>query len=144
MTIPFVEIDRGDFVRFDPEEIGHSAAIAKLDCRRLYEESRDKITYYLGRFEPNDVTFETSVIVIINVDDPNGRLLAGMLMPAADMHAIRARGETPIMRGLAMRDGMQEALEIFDPEAADKLKTFDGPAIVVVDQGVAEVFGPVD
>ena len=39
-----------------------------------------------------------------------------------------------------MREGIQEAIGVFDKEAAEKLRGMTDVAVVVVDRGVAEVF----
>lgn len=61
-------------------------------------------------------------------------------MPGHNWQEIRDKGEVPFARGLAIRDGIQEALGAFDVEAATKLRSMTDVAVVVVDHGVAEVF----
>ena len=61
-------------------------------------------------------------------------------MPGHDWQSYRDRGETPFARGLAGREGVRSFLEMIDREAMEKLRSFDGLAVVVVDHGVAEVF----
>lgn len=60
-------------------------------------------------------------------------------MPGFDWQKIRDRGEVPFARGLAMREGIRDALGFFDQEAATKLRDMT-TVVVVVDHGVAEVF----
>ena len=86
------------------------------------------------------MTAEQAVIVILNVDDVHGGPLANALMPEYNWQEIRNRGEIPFARGLAMREGIQEVLDIFDKEAATKLQNMTDVAVVVVDHGVAEIF----
>lgn len=78
--------------------------------------------------------------MILNVDDVHGGPLADALMPGHNWQEIRDCGEVPFARGLAMRDGIQNAISAFDEEAATKLKDMTDVAVVVVDRGVAEVF----
>jgi hypothetical protein len=80
------------------------------------------------------------VIVLLNVDDENGRLLSEVLMPGYNWQEIRDKGEVPFARGLAVRECMQEALDCFDTDAALKLRSKSELAVVVVDFGVAEIF----
>ncbi|HEA84359.1 MAG TPA: hypothetical protein ENI04_00005 [Candidatus Wildermuthbacteria bacterium] len=61
-------------------------------------------------------------------------------MPGHNWQEIRDQDEVPFARGLAMREGIQEALGTFDDEAAAKLQDMIDVAVVVVDYGVAEVF----
>jgi hypothetical protein len=90
----------------------------------------------LGK-SPQDV-----VIVLINADDVHGRHLADILMPGHNWQEYRDRGEVPFARGLAARDGIEEALAVIDQDAALKLKKQRGISVVVVDYGTAEVFEP--
>jgi len=83
------------------------------------------------------------VIVLINVDDVHGGPIAEALMPGHDWQEYRDRGELPVARGLAGREGIEAVLADFDKEAAVKLKVTKGIAVVVVDHGVAEIFGAV-
>jgi hypothetical protein len=80
------------------------------------------------------------VITVINVDTPLGGPLAEALMPGFDWQAIRDRGEVPFARGLAGREGIQEALDELYPSAGEALRECQGLAVVIVDYGVAAVF----
>ena len=82
------------------------------------------------------------IITIINVDDHHGGPLAEILMPGHDWQSYRDQGMIPYARGLAGRGGIEEALALFDPEAAEKLAIWGSSevAVVVVDHGVAEVY----
>ena len=75
----------------------------------------------------------------MTVDDQNGAQLASVLMSGHDWQQYRDRGEVPFARGLASREGVQDFLGSVDEQAAEKLQSFQGLAVVVVDHGVAEV-----
>ena len=137
----------GQLVLDDPVARSVFRAVAKHNCLNTFSAQADRVIHFarrmgeLGR-SPRDV-----VIVLLNVDDQNGKMLANILMPGHDWQAIRDRGEVPFARGLAGREGIQEALAIFDREAAMKLTTMEAHSpgslqpigVVVVDHGVAEV-----
>ena len=133
------EID-GQLVLEDPDAVAVMRAVSKHNCRGTLEANADRVAYFAGRVRERNLTSADVVIVLLSVDDIHGGPLADMLMPGTDWQEIRARGEVPFARGLAGREGIQKALEIFDPEAAEKLHNTGRLGVVVVDYGVAEVF----
>ena len=133
------EID-GELVLDDPVAMAMIRAVRKNNCKNTFEMNADRVEHFKNRFSINNVTESEAVIVIINVDDPNGKHIANALMPDQNWQDYRDRGEIPFARGLAMRDGIEEALDIFDTEAAAKLRAMKGIAVVVVDHFVAEIF----
>jgi len=100
------------------------------------------IEHFTKRMTALGQNADTVVIVLLNVDDPNGGALADALMPGHDWQAMRDQGQIPFARGLAGREGIQEALEVIDKDAAKKLRetVLGSKRVVVVDHGVAEVF----
>lgn len=133
------EID-GQLVLDDPDALAMIRAVEKHNLRGTLEMNADRVAHFkrrvaeLGRL-PTEV-----VIVVLAVDDKFGGALAKILMPGHDWQAYRDRGEVPFARGLAGREGIEEALDTFDKEAAAKLRETRDLAVVVVDRGVAEVF----
>jgi len=134
------EID-GQLVLDDPTALGMVRAVAKINCRSLLQENADRIKHFVDRVAvlgkaPRDV-----VIVLLNVNDKVGCVLAEALMPGHEWQTFRDRGEIPVARGLAERAGIQAAIEEFDTEAGTKLKENpDMLCVVTVQDGVAEVF----
>lgn len=135
------EID-GQIVLDDPDAVAMIRAVAKHNCRNTFDMNADRVTHFVRRIAERQLSPADVVIVLLNVDDRNGALIANGLMPVHDWQAYRDRGEIPFARGLAGRDGIQGVLELFDAEAAAKLRDAAGIAVVVVDHGVAEVFSP--
>jgi hypothetical protein len=133
------EID-GELVLDDPVAMAMIRAVRKNNCKNTFEMNADRVEHFKNRFSVNNVTASEAVIVILNVDDPNGKQIAEALMPDHNWQEYRDRGEIPFTRGLAMRDGIEEVLEIFDAEAASKLREMKETAVVVVDHFVAEIF----
>jgi len=133
------EID-GQLVLNDPVAVGVIHAVSKHNCRSTLELNADRVEHFKGRLADRGLTASDAVIVLLNVDDGHGGPLADILMPGHNWQEIRDRGEVPFARGLAMREGIQEALGTFDEEAAAKLRDMTNVAVVVVDHGVAEVF----
>ncbi len=135
------EVD-GQLVLDDPDALAVALAVSKANCAAIVRAHGERVNHFVSRIVESGHSAKDVVIVLVNVDDVHGGPLADVLMPGHDWQAYRARGEVPFARGLARRDGMQEALALFDEQAAEKLRTHEGVAIVVVDFGVAEVFAP--
>lgn len=133
------EVD-GHLVLDDPHALAMIHTIEKANCRAIYELNTDRIFHFKKRIEEQLLSPKEVVIMVINVDDYNGGLVADILMPNYNWQETRDKGETPVARGLASRDGMQELLKSFDKEASEKLVKFQGVAVVVIDCGVAEIF----
>jgi hypothetical protein len=133
------EVD-GQLVLDDPEALAVIRAVSKHNCINTFNLNVDRVEHFKNRLAQRGLTPNDAVIVLLNVDDVHGGPLANALMPGQNWQEIRDRGEVPFARGLAMRDGIQEAIEFFDKEAALKLKEMAGVVVVVVDHQVAEVF----
>jgi len=134
------EVD-GQLVLDDPDALAVIRAVAKHNCRLTFEAQREHVDRWARRIVELGQSPRSVVIVVLNVDDPNGSEVANALMPnsAALWDGIRARGETPFARGLVSRRFTELLLRRYDPEAFFKLETIE-LGVVVMDHGVAEVF----
>jgi len=130
----------GQLVLDDPIAVAVIHTVEKHNCRNTLELNADRVKHFKNRLAERGMTADQAVIVLLNVDDVHGGPLADALMPGHNWQEIRDRGEIPFARGLAMREGIQGALDTFDKEAAEKLQGMTDIAVVVVDRGVAEVF----
>ncbi len=130
----------GQLVLNDPDALAVIQAVEKHNCRNTFQQNADRVTHFSNRMLELGRTPEELVIVLLNVDDPNGGPLAEALMPGHDWQEYRDRGEIPFARGLVGRAGMEDVLGDFDKMAAAKLKGMTELAVVVVDRGVAEIF----
>lgn len=133
------EID-GELALDDPDAVAVIRAVEKQNCRRTLVLNAGRVAHFKKRLTERGLTASDAVIMIVNVDDFYGGPLADALMPGMNWQEIRDRGEVPFARGLAGREGIQEAIATFDQEAAEKLQEMTDVAVVVVDHGVAEVF----
>lgn len=133
------EVD-GQLVLDDPMAVAVFQAVDKINCRNTFDVNVERIEHFKHRVAERGLTASDVVIVILNVDDVHGGLLAEKLMPGTNWQEIRDRGEVPFARGLAGREGIQGVLGTFDKDAAGKLERMTDIAVVVVDHGVAEVF----
>lgn len=133
------EVD-GQLVLDDPVAVAVIHAVEKHNCRKTPELNADRVEHFKRRLAERGMTADQAVIVLLNVDDVHGGPLADVLMPGHNWQEIRDRGEVPFARGLAMREGIQEAIGTFDKDAATKLQGMTDVTVVVVDHGVAEVF----
>lgn len=134
-----VEID-GQLVLDDPDALAMIQAVGKHNCKGTLDMNADRVVHFKNRITEKGLTSADAVIVLLNVDDTNGEMLADVLMPDFDWQQIRDRGEVPFARGLADRKGIEESLGFIDKDAATKLRDMTDVAVVVVDHGVAEVF----
>jgi hypothetical protein len=135
-----VRVVDGQLVLDDPQAVAVFRVVEKRNCHNTFELNADRVAHFKLRLSERGMTASQAVIVLLNVDDVHGGPLADALMPGHDWQEIRDRGEVPFARGLAMRDGILDAIGTFDEEAATKLKGMAEVAVVVVDRGVAEVF----
>lgn len=142
MPQAYVTEIEGSIVLVDPIAVEMIRAVAKSNCKNTYQMNEERILHFKNRIQELQKSPKEVVIVVINVDDKNGEPIAEALMPGFDWQEIRNSGEIPFARGLAMKEGMHGALEIFDFEAAEALSIMndDEIAVVVVDHGVAEIF----
>ena len=134
------EVD-GQLILDDPDAAEMFRAVEKHNCRATFDLNVDRVIHFKQRLSELGKTAADTVIVVINVDDIHGGPLAEALMPGHDWSEYWARGEVPFARGLAEREGIQQAIEIFDKEAAAELRDMsDNVAVVVIDRGVAAIF----
>jgi len=125
----------------DPNAIAVATAIAKLNCRSMLDANADRVAHFKQRLRARGQSASDIVIVLIDPDDEHGRIIADGLMPGYNWKAIRDRGEVPVARGLAMRDGIVEVVAEFDDDAAAKLQAKpEALFVVVVANGVAEAY----
>jgi hypothetical protein len=136
----FVQDVDGKLLLTDPDAVAMARAVAKHNCRTLFDLNADRVSHFAARMKERGDDPKVILIVLINVDDIYGAPIADALMPGHDWQAYRDRGELPVARGLAGRNGIQGVLDEFDEEAGNKLRKMDGIAVVVVDHRVAEIF----
>jgi hypothetical protein len=130
----------GQLVLDDPDAVALVRAVSKHNCRNTLKINADRVEHFKRRLTERGLTPTEAVIVLLNLNDPNGGQIAEVLMPGHNWQEYRDRGEVPFVRGLVMREGIEGALNFFDKEAADKLREMTEAAVVVVDHGVAEIF----
>ena len=78
-------------------------AVGKHNCINTLKMNADRVEDFKERVAIRGLANADVVIVVMNVNDHNGAMLADALMPGHDWQAIRDRGETPFARGLARR-----------------------------------------
>ena len=133
-----VEMVDGKFVMHDDAA---AAVIGATACVNLLTANSERVEHFARRIvERGDDPAEV-VITVINVDDLNGGEIADMVMPGHDWQSIRARGQTPVARGLASAALIDVAEEITKGSRAafDAIDHTTHAAVVVIDGGVAVV-----
>ena len=133
------EVD-GQLVLDDPMAVAVVNAVNKHNCSITLGQHGERVRHFLGRIEEKGLTGEDVVVVLLCVDDRHGAAMAEILMPDQDWQVLRGQGIIPYARGMADREWIQEVLETFDKAAADKLAAVKGVGVVIVENGVAEVW----
>jgi hypothetical protein len=137
--LPTVEMVDGQLVLNDPAAVGMIKAVGKHNCKNTLEINADRVQHFKRRITERGSHSGEMVIVLLNVDDPNGAFVANILLPNMNWQEIRDRGEIPFARGLALREGIQKMVDALDREVGERLEKA-GTAVVVMDHGVVEVF----
>ena len=133
----------GTLVLDDPDALGMIKAVARHNCRLTFEGQAERVAHFKRRISEKNLSPDGVVIVLLNVNDSCGKMLADVLMPGQDVmwQSMRDEGQIPFARGLAGREGIEEAVATLDQEIGDKLCAMKGKvAAVVVDHGVVEAF----
>lgn len=133
------EVD-GQLVLDDPAALGMMRAVAEANCRSTLEMNADRVRHFSERMRQRGDSAADVVIVILSVDDRAGAMLADALMPGFDWSAIRERGEKPYARGLARREGIQEAVDQLDADVGAMMGDMADVVVVVVDHGICQVY----
>lgn len=109
-------------------------------CRIFLADSAGRLAHFARRAVERGGPPELLAIAVLEVDDPLGRALADRLMPGHDWQAYRDRGETPVGRGLTLREGMQGVVDLFDRKLGRAVREVPAgclPVIVVAGGTVA-------
>jgi hypothetical protein len=133
----------GQIVIKDPDALAVIDAVAKINCRHTLEVHADAVKRFSRRIVERGLSFDDVVIVLLNMNDPNGRVLGDALMPGQDAlwEEMRRSGQIPFARGLAEKEGIQSVVSAFDQSMGEKLRGIGGAAaVVVVDHRTIEVF----
>ena len=130
----------GNLVLVDPEAAAMIEVVNKHNCGLTFEANKDRIDHFRRRAVELGKSPREVVIVVANVDDPKGAILAEALMPGFDWGAIRALDQVPFARGLAMRDGVMEFAKLVDPNIDPGLDPVT-VQVVVVDFGTVQIYG---
>ena len=133
----------GTLVLEDPDALAMIKAVARHNCHLTFEGQVERVAHFKRRIAEKGLSPNDVVIVLLNVNDSHGKMLADILMPGQDAmwQSMRDEGQIPFARGLAAREGIETAITALDQEIGDKLSAMKGKvAVVVVDHGVVEAF----
>jgi hypothetical protein len=127
----------------DPDALAMIKVVERHNCRLTFEEQIDRVQHFARRIVERGSSINDLVIVLLNVNDANGRQLTDILMPGQDAmwQAIRDQGQIPYARGLATRRAIEEIVTALDEVIGKKLHEIkEKAAVVVMDHGVVEAF----
>lgn len=125
------------------EDLAVIKAVEQHNCAQTMRLHWSAIRRFGLRIRERNLSTTDVVIVLLNVDDPHGRLLTDVLMPGQDQawQAMRDQKEVPFARGLAKRHAIQEVVSVLDAAVGERLKSWPQETVVVVmDHGVVAVF----
>lgn len=131
----------GQLVLVDPQAFAAMLAVNKHNCLATAAVNAERIAYFKERVVTLGRTAVDTVIVILNVDDPNGGALAAALMPGMDRlwQGYRDEGKTPYARGLAVREGVLQFVYGQCHVTREEVESVTGLAVVIVDHGTAVI-----
>lgn len=129
----------GKLLLIDPDAVAMITAINKHNCHKTYLLKKDRVEYYYQRIKDRGLDPNTVTIVICNVDEPFGELIADATMPEYDWNEIRSKGETPYAIGIVNKEGLLPMIGVYDLESCEKLKNITSYSALVSDFGVIEV-----
>jgi hypothetical protein len=130
----------GKLLLIDPDAHAMVTAVNKHNCNNTYLFKKDRVEYYYQRIKDKRIDPSTVTIVICNVDEPFGELVADATMPKYNWDEIRSKGETPYAIGFVYKEGIIPMISVYDLESCEKLKSIKDYSVLVSDYGVIEVF----
>lgn len=140
-TATVYRLPTGEIVLNDPVAVSIWQVLTDPDRKDAYEQSKDRVGHFVKRMEELGKSPELTVIVLLQVDDTVGGMLADALMPGHNWNEIRGRGEEPYARGLASREPIRRILETVYPDAAQILaKNMNKTCVVMVSYSSATIF----
>lgn len=134
------EVD-GKLILEDPFAVAVIRGINIAKCNTVHEYNSNRIQHFKERLLFKKLPVSEWLIIIANVDDQHGKVVANALMPGYDWDQYRSIGQVPYARGLTTRVYIQSVLDVIDPVAAEELRAVTDKVItVVIDAGIAVVF----
>lgn len=141
--------ESGQVVLHDPAAEGMIAAVnmvnreaAWRNCGALFEANSDRVEHFRGRLMERGMNLAEWCMIVADVDDTNGGVIADLTMPGHDWDQYRARDEKPVARGSVNREWLREVIAVFDPMAAERMMRTENFIVVVVTSGIARVIDP--
>ncbi len=120
--------------------MNNKSAVNKNNCHNILVSHADEIARFKRHAKELSGPTEHVTILLLNVNDVNGRPLSKKLLPKHNWDAANKRQEKPFIRGLFTKELLCKKLDIINKEAAEKLKDMTSMAIVVVDYNNIEIF----
>lgn len=113
-----------------------SRSLAEDSCTQILLDFLYEILLY------QKVIFDTecpdeSILVVSDYEDKNGKDIAEFMIDWDELETILDKGYNPIAIGAMPREEVQQRLDLFDPIAADNLRSTNGLVIVVVGAKIA-------
>jgi hypothetical protein len=109
-------------------------------CRVVFAVNAPYIAHLKAEMGRMAMTTREWFIIIVNADDRVGQLLIGFLPSGLDRQEVPGRGQMSFARAIAKKESFQDMIATLNKEAAAKLQTISGMAVVIMNEEVIEVF----
>lgn len=134
--------ENGETIGPDVDDLTDPQRESLNACMDFFDSNAERVNYYVGRVGELGRSGADTVITLIDVDDPtgHGRLLADTLMPGHNWQEHRNKGEIPVARGLATKDGFPDLLAALGyNDAARELIGTDNLQVVLLHAGIVQI-----
>lgn len=143
-----VNLPDGTWALHDPAAYAVFQVVESMNRQKQQEAflnfcdlNRDRVPHFLGRIQARGMSPDEVVIVLLEVDDVHGGPLAEALMPGHNWQPYRDRGEMAVARGLAVREGVLDYVNVYAPDLVATAKRNQTDTLVIVmAHGVTNIF----
>jgi hypothetical protein len=117
--------------RVNGKTVINRKVIGKANCQNLFRIFSDAL-------RKTTLDWDEFAMLLLNAKDFNGISLMGYLLSDGSWHPIMR--QDPYRLAPVFREKVLKFLDAFDEKTAEKLRSIEGQALIIVDFGVAEVF----
>lgn len=98
---------------------------------RFYEVNQPRLQEFVSRLRERGDAPSDVCATCIDVDDPSWTELVDVFMPGHDWNQYRVRGERPVARGLAGREGIENVMKVLVPDLGQKMATLPRDQVII-------------
>ena len=112
--------ENDEMILRDPAVAGLMRAVAENDCSLFFQANADRVEHFRRRLQERGLSPKEHCMVVADVDDEFGRLIADATMPGHDWNQYYIQSMKPVARGLVDRVWLEGVIEAFDKNAAEQ------------------------